>query len=96
MRVRRGVMVTRYSKPHAQTARLLGRGCLTSASLYRRPSFPMKVKRSLFNAKLTEGDYAELRELASLLNVKMAAAMRVAVAEKLRRVKGKQKAQVAA
>jgi len=56
----------------------------------------MKVKRSLFNAKLTEGDYAELRELASLLNVKMAAAMRVAVAEKLRRVKGKQKAQVAA
>ncbi len=52
----------------------------------------MRVRNKRFEVRLSEADRVELRELGRLLGVSDAEAIRVAVAEKLRRVRAKQKA----
>lgn len=53
----------------------------------------MRVRNKRFEARLSETDRVDLRELGKLLCVSDAEAIRLAVAEKLRRVRAKQKAQ---
>lgn len=52
----------------------------------------MRVRNRRFEARLSEADRVDLRELGQLLGVSDAEAIRVAVGEKLRRVRAKQKA----
>ncbi len=51
---------------------------------------PVRTKR--FHSRLTEDELEQLRELATLLRVDLTRAALIAVAEKLKRVKGQQKA----
>ncbi len=52
----------------------------------------MPVRSRRFNSRLTEQEHEQLKELAALLRVDLTKAALIAVAEKLRRVKSKQKA----
>lgn len=52
----------------------------------------MRVRNRRFEARLSDEDRVALRELGQMLGVSDAEAIRVAVAEKLRRVRAKQKA----
>lgn len=51
----------------------------------------MTVRTKRFNARLSHEELTDLRELATLLGCDLTKAVAAAVAEKLRRVKGKQK-----
>lgn len=50
----------------------------------------MRVRNKRFEARLSEADRVDLRELGKLLGVSDAEAIRLAVGEKLRRVRAKQ------
>ena len=52
----------------------------------------MPVRTRRFNSRLTDHEHEQLKELAALLRVDLTKAALIAVAEKLRRVKSKQKA----
>jgi hypothetical protein len=52
----------------------------------------MSVRKKRFDGRFTEADHEALSELACSLRVTMTEAIRRAVAEKLRRVRAKQKA----
>jgi len=52
----------------------------------------MLVRTRRFHSRLTEQEHEQLRELARLLDVDLTRAALIAVAEKLKRVKSKQKA----
>jgi hypothetical protein len=54
------------------------------------------MSRLQLNIRAKAEDLRQLRELADLLGISATEAVRVAVAEKLRRVKGKRSGQVAA
>lgn len=77
-------------------AHLIETGLLTRERPYGRTIIPMSIRTKRFDARLSEGDRAQLDELAALLRVDRTEALKRAVAEKLRRVKGKRSGQVAA